>query len=234
MDPWGSTDCRLNTLLWEKTHDPTDYQGQTQQGWEKTSCSKDPPILHQFYRLVLCRICSALKPTTEERPKPLSSHSKKKMYSLTLSFQPSFFIYVLAQRNQMTNRRIEQGNDKLSWQFIPGGATGEHTFIYSLQMAPYAVTQEFNLCQLPSVWPEITSGKLAVGGIEALRNWFVELQVRLLQKHSQSPFHLSLSGETQWLPEFALVCKVVLRFFIWKPKLGKGIFCEAPLVNMKS
>lgn len=49
----------------------------------------------------------------------------------------------------MTNRWIDWGN-KLSWRFVPGRATEEHTFTYSLQMAPNAVTQEFNLCQLPS------------------------------------------------------------------------------------
>ena len=97
------------------------------------------------------------------------------MYYLACSFQPYFFIYELVPPNQMINRWIEWGNDKLSWQFVPDGATGEHTFIYTLQMAPSTGTQEFNLCQLPSVWPGITSGKLMVGGIEALRDQFVEL-----------------------------------------------------------
>lgn len=100
---------------------------------------------------------------------------KKKTYYLTFSSQPSFFLYEFIWPNQMTNRWIEWGNDKLSWQFVPGGVTGEHTFIYRLQMAPNAGTQEFNLCQLPSIWPGITSGKLTVGGMEAVRDQFVEL-----------------------------------------------------------
>lgn len=40
-----------------------------------------------------------------------------------------------------------------------------------------------------------------VGRMESLRDQFVELEVRLLQKHLEPPFHLTLSGGTCWLPE---------------------------------
>lgn len=138
----------------------------------------------------------------------------KKMYYLTFSFQPSFFIYKPVHPKQMTNRWIDWGN-KLSWRFVPGRATEEHTFTYSLQMAPNAVTQEFNLCQLPSIWPEITLGPLvtARGRSWSLmvapgqRDWSFKGSICITigqtsAKHSESPFHLSLDEWTWQLPGF--------------------------------
>lgn len=172
---------------------PKIIQGEHNRG-ERTLHAQKSPQFCQLYRLVSCRICPTLKWTAGASPKPLWSQSflKNALFDLQLSF----FIYKLVQANQMTNRWIEWSNE-LSWHFVPGGATEEHSAIYSLHMAPKAVTQKFNLCQLPSIWPGIiTSGMLMVGGTEALRDQLVELLVRLLQEHSESPFHLSLNGWT--------------------------------------
>lgn len=142
--------------------------------WKKTSCSGKSLSLSQLYRLGFRQDLLYIKMNCRGSPKLLSNHSEGKKNDV-LFWPSAFFIYEFVQPNQTTNRWIEWSNDKLSWQFVPGGATRELTFICSLQMTPNAGMQEFDLCHFPSIWPGITSGKLTVGGTEALSDQFVEL-----------------------------------------------------------
>lgn len=144
--------------------------------WKKISCSGRSLSLSQFYRLGFKQYLLYIKMNCRGSPKPLSNHSQgKKKKQRCIIWPSAFFIYELVLPNQTTNRWIEWSNDKLSWQFVPGGATRELNFIYSLQMTPNAGMQELDLCHLPSIWSGITAGKLTVGGTEAFSNQFVEL-----------------------------------------------------------